>query len=815
MKIDLKPFILILFYLILSLSAWSQQKIILNGTVYDKSNNSAVPYSNIYLKESKTGTISQNDGTFSLSVPKLPDTLIISAIGYEKRKIFLTAKNNRNLNIALTSSDFELSEIIIHPSENPAFRIMRNVIARKPKNDPERANTLICNTYTKLLFKTKGNVEGDSTLEKGLPVYFSEKVSQNIIQRKPYIVKGKIIAESQEGLGLFKDISIAGYANNLSIEFNFYKNVIDFLDKPFISPLHSNAFIYYHFHLADSITTDLGKEYIIEFSPKNSKDPAFKGKMSVLDEFWCLSEITTKIPVDANLNYVNKIDLHQTFAPVNDSMVYLKLNEINAELKITKDNSLIDINFTGVMNKRSIYSDVILNFPPINPGEEEALFETINPLKKESIGGTIMSSIRPEELSVRELQAISSIDSMNNDWKIKAVDNLTRMFLTGYIPGKYIELGPYLELAKLNVVEGYRFNLSGRTSSQFTKNKMFYGHIGYGTLDKEWKYGAGFKYKFPTKSRRILTLDYRNDLSKIGDNRSIFLIKENQMVTGEDNLITAFFTNKPLEQLSREISYRVEYDHEWKPGTYNILSYSHRKIYSGKFVPFLLKQEPVNSITTDEITLRLRLTKEERITDDYCRRYYLNSIYPRFNFLITGGHFTAGEKSGNYLNARAVIRHDISLGLTKFYYIFESGITLGKVPFPLLETHRTDQSLGYAIYSFNMMNELEFASDRFASILAQYHLNGLFFNRVPLLKRLGLREVCSAKILWSHLSESHSEILDLRRDFHDARIPYVELSAGIENILQYFRADVVFRLSQLDNPGVKSMGFRFRVDVSF
>jgi hypothetical protein len=83
---------------------------------------------------------------------------------------------------------------------------------------------------------------------------------------------------------------------------------------------------------------------------------------------------------------------------------------------------------------------------------------------------------------------------------------------------------------------------------------MFYGHVGYGTLDREWKFGAGFKYKFLTKKRRILTLDYRNDYSKIGDNGSIFLIKENMMVTGEDNIFTAFFTNKPLENFQEKLA---------------------------------------------------------------------------------------------------------------------------------------------------------------------------------------------------------------------------------------------------------------------
>ena len=80
---------------------------------------------------------------------------------------------------------------------------------------------------------------------------------------------------------------------------------------------------------------------------------------------------------------------------------------------------------------------------------------------------------------------------------------------------------------------------------------------------------------------------------------------------------------------------------------------------------------------------------------------------------------------------------------------------------------------------------------------------------------MGIREVASAKVLWSHLANEHSQLIDYPVNLYDARIPYTELSVGIENCFQYFRFDLVWRMSQLENPGAKAIGIRARFDVVF
>lgn len=809
-------FILILSILIYH-TANSQTRIYIEGVVSDASNGDPLPFTNIHFAGSPSGTITLPDGSFSVSTDLVPDTMIVSAVGYEKKMIPIRSYENQNINVSLHAVDIELLEVLITPGENPAIRIIKNVIDEKENNNPMKAASIACNTYTKIMVNALNDRKSDSLNgnKKEVPVYFSEKLSQNLIQQDPYLEKGQILAEKQDGLGFLNELSIIGYSNNLSLGYNFYDNVVEILDKPFISPLNSRGFMFYRYYLEDSITSSFGKEYLISFKPRNERDLAFTGHMKVIDEVWSLSEISLSIPETANLNYVNRLKIYQSFQEVNDSLTFFHINDTEAELKLTKEQAFAGIDFTARVKKRSVYSDVLLNFQTVREGSEAQIWQQIDPRKELRSEKNMLSLLRPESLSQNEISALSTIDSLNNDWRIKSADALSKMFITGYIPGNIIDLGPFLELVKYNKIEDYRYTFSARTSADFTKNAMFYGHVGYGTGDNEWKYGGGLQFKPKADLRRLITLEYRNDLSRIGDNRSIFLIKENMMVSGEDNVIASIFTNSPLDKLSREERFSIAYEHEWKTGLTTYSGFDRKTIQSGIYLPFIHGGNPLEQFTINEAMLGLRLSWQENFTDNYCRRYYLTTRYPIINLRIRAGQYQLEELENNYLTARAVINHDVNFGQTKFEYVIETGLTLGDVPFPMLEVSRSDQSLGYALYSFNMVNEMEFVSDRFASIMAQYHLNGLVFNRLPLLKQLGIREVFSGKVLWSHLGSGHSQILQLPDNTFDARMPYVELSAGIENFFQYFRFDLVWRMNYLDHPGVNPIGIRARFDVNF
>ena len=153
----------------------------------------------------------------------------------------------------------------------------------------------------------------------------------------------------------------------------------------------------------------------------------------------------------------------------------------------------------------------------------------------------------------------------------------------------------------------------------------------------------------------------------------------------------------------------------------------------------------------------------------------------------------------------------------------EGGKTFGQVPYPLLDIFRANQTYAYDIYSYNLMNFLEFVGDRYASINIDQHFVGFFFNKIPLFKKLKWREVASLKMVYGGLSEKNNPSLHPSLyqfpvtatgqpiTYALGNTPYTEGSVGIENIFKFVRIDLVHRFTYLDHPDVSPWGIRARV----
>lgn len=126
------------------------------------------------------------------------------------------------------------------------------------------------------------------------------------------------------------------------------------------------------------------------------------------------------------------------------------------------------------------------------------------------------------------------------------------------------------------------------------------------------------------------------------------------------------------------------------------------------------------------------------------------------------------------------------------------------------------------------MNFMEFVSDRYAGVNVDHYFNGFLFNKVPLLKRLKLREVITGKVLYGGVRRENDPALSastfkfpvnaetgLPTTYTLGNQPYAEVSAGIANIFKLIRVDVVKRLTFLNNPGVSEWGIRTRFKFDF
>jgi hypothetical protein len=157
----------------------------------------------------------------------------------------------------------------------------------------------------------------------------------------------------------------------------------------------------------------------------------------------------------------------------------------------------------------------------------------------------------------------------------------------------------------------------------------------------------------------------------------------------------------------------------------------------------------------------------------------------------------------------------------------EAGGIFGKVPYPLMTVHRANQGYGYAFMRYNLMNFMEFVSDRYVAVNMEHSFYGFFTNKIPLIRRLKLRELATVKVLYGQVSDQNNPaksggLYELPR-YSDGtpltytleRKPYIEASIGIGNIFKVLRIEYVRRMTYTDHPGISKSGIRFAAQMQF
>jgi hypothetical protein len=227
-------------------------------------------------------------------------------------------------------------------------------------------------------------------------------------------------------------------------------------------------------------------------------------------------------------------------------------------------------------------------------------------------------------------------------------------------------------------------------------------------------------------------------------------------------------------------------------------------------------------------SLELRWAPDEQFYQGKSYRIPIPNRYPIITARLIGGVEGLFNSQYSYQNVALNIYKRVYL--SQFGYtdvVAEGGYIFGAVPFPLLSIHRANQTYSYQLQAYNLMNFLEFASDRYVSMNLDHYFNGFIFNKIPLFKRLKWREVATFKILYGSIRSENDprqnpgmfafpvNVEGITTTYSLSREPYMEASVGIANIFKLLRIDVVKRLSYLDHPDVSKWGIRGRFKFDF
>jgi hypothetical protein len=797
------------------------------GIVVNYDTKEPVAFASVWIKNTNKGGLTQLDGSFSINMQP-SDTLMITSVGYQDYSLPYKMVQPLILTVELIPSAIFLDVSVVRPGPNLAIPIVRNAIKNRRTNRPNALEDLVFMEYNKLninfseidssVFQSNFLSKHPDILVKAndydstwsLPLYFSERLTVETRAKNttPTIVE---IAKNQHGSVFLNSDITQKYIASLNEDMTFYGN-IRFLMRDFISPLSVQAVLFYEYYLIDSLLFDDAMYYQIRFKPKNPQDLAFVGYMIIENKTWALTEIQASLQPSANLNYVKKIQIHEQFQKYGNAGWFHKHQKLDVLFvpQVMRDTTLKFLNtpLHAIKTTSYVLDSVLIHDHLLSYSIPER-FQT---RKQHSRDTLVLSQFRPDSLSTLDLRTRDAIEVSNAIPAIAVTNKLLDMFLYGYLPLGKIELGPYLYFIQHNEIEGFRYNLAMRTSPQFHKKMMIGGYVGYGSRDKNMRYGATYALKLPSALMQIIHIKYDQNIYRIGDyKQNLDFIRENVLVQSDDNMLSAFTSKEPnmavyaVEKASFAFEHQIHRDVIVKP------KIEISKHISPSFYP-LDTISIVANFRVREASCNFRFSFNEEVSNNHFRRMYIDSRYPVFHVNLAHASYVYDSEFGQFSQLRFVSRHAILFGVGRLRYVIEAGLLTASVPYPLLEFHRGNQTGSSGEYYFNLMEYLEFASDRFVNVYAEYGMNGFILNKVPVIKRLKLRELLTFKACWGDMK--HAPLFVLPTHTSVPTIPYIEAGVGLTNVLKIIRLEYIWRLNHIQEDVSKS-GFFFRFQFEF
>ncbi len=832
----------------------------IQGVVTDSLTNDPIPYLSVFYEGKGVGSITDNDGHYKVETRKGWNKLTFSAVGYVTKVVNIIPGVTKNLNVRMRPDDIMLDEVVVKPKRekysrknNPAVELMKKVIAHKNNNKLSENDYYQYNKYQKITMSL--NDVTPEMLEKGmykkmpflkdqielceetnkfiLPISVDETASQKIYRKHPKSEKTIIKGMSSTGVNeLFATGDmLSTVLKDVFTDVNIYDNDIRLLQYPFISPISSSdAISFYKFYIMDTTFVDKDKCFHLTFVPNNSQDFGFTGHLYVLaDSSYTVKKCTMNLPKKSGVNFVDNMDIIQEFEQLPNGEWVLKTDDMIVEMTLMKIMQGFQIRRT------TRYSDYAFDELP------QQLFKRKGAEIKEADammrGDDFWNQYRPVPLTQTESSMDMLVKRLEQMPGFKYVIFVLKAFIENFVetgtkdnPSK-VDIGPVNTMISNNYIDGLRLRMSAQTTANLNPHLFLKGYYAYGFKDHRSKYMGEVEYSFNKKEylpcefpKNSITFSYQYDVMSPTDK---FL------KTDKDNVFVSFKTST-VDQMSYVRNIALKYENETQFGLKTTVEVKHSTDEPTGGLAYITNDDQktlVPEIQTMEASLAFRYAPGETFVNTKQRRIPVSFDAPVFTLSHTTGFkgVLGGEYNFNLTEVGLYKRFWFS-SWGKIDMFVKGGAQWNKVPFPLLIMPAANLSYILQRETFNLINNMEFLNDRYASLDVSWDLNGKIFNRIPLLKKLKWREAIGFKMLYGHLTDKNNPMkhpgdselfLFPTRDGRptsfvmDPKTPYMECSVGIHNIFKILHIDYVRRLNYLDHPDANKWGVRFMVMMTF
>ena len=844
----IKYFFILLTLVLFTKEATAQQTII-TGVVKDLNSGAPIPFATIIFKNGR-GTVTDSAGKYKLVGANQIASIKISYVGYKTITKNIQVGKSQVIDFIMEVDPLLSNNVTVSTNKrapyknknNPAVDLIKRVIANKPLNRPDSYDYIQYEEYDKVelsLSKIPEKITNSKLLKKYqflfdnrdtqkvigktlIPIYLEERLSTHYFRKSPEKTKDILLAQKRVNFGDYVDNDgVSTYLNRLVMDVNIYENNIPLFTHEFLSPIADVAPTFYMYYIRDTITDANGQKLVkLYFTPRNTNDLLFRGTMYItLDGNYGVQKMTMFISKNANINFVRELNIDLDFEQGSDSRYHLIKSTAFTEAALTKNSK------GGIFGGRTVsYKNYTIN---------KALPDSVYTgpslvVKADAANYTdaFWNSSRHDTLTKAESKVYSNIDSLEKMPSFRRTMAVVTLLVAGYTAIGPFDIGPAATFYSFNPVEGFRLRVGGRTTPKLSKRIYFEGYGAYGFKDERWKYYGGATYSLNNQSiyafpMHFVRASYQQE-TKIPGQDLEFVSEDNIFLSLKRGLNDKWTYNKYfridyVHELPSRLSYTIGF-RNWKHAAAGGLVY--QTVKNGQTVV-------VPEVNTSEITGQIRWAPHEQFFQGKVYRVAMVNKYPILTLNYTAG--LKGVMGSNYNYQKVSFTFDKRFYLSQLGFTdinFEVGQMFGKIPYPLLSIPRANQTYAYQLNSYNLMNFQEFVSDRYASLFVEHYFNGLIFNRIPLFKKLKLREQLAARVIYGSLRDendpSKNPDLIAFQNYNGAvtsfslnQGPYFEGSVGIGNIFKFLRVDLVKRFTYTNNPYITKLGIRTRFRFDF
>lgn len=273
----------------------------LHGDVVDAKTGEPLPQANLRIADRYRGTITNENGRYTLQVDSLPATIVVRYVGYETTRRRITTASDSKQSFRLTPSTLEMEEVVVTGSRNPGAQIMRRVIERKQEWWPELKSYTV-EAYNRFTLASDTTIAAIAE-SQSTAFWDAERGMREIVR-------------SQRGTANLNQMTEDAMPAADAV-LNLYDDEVTVFGNRLVGVTHPDALDYYTFTLDTTRAINGKRAFRIQVEPDSRVSSTFRGTVTVLDSAYALLDAQLRPRASLSTSRVLKkvdIEFEQQFS---------------------------------------------------------------------------------------------------------------------------------------------------------------------------------------------------------------------------------------------------------------------------------------------------------------------------------------------------------------------------------------------------------------------------------------------------------------------------------------------------------------------